>query len=174
MQSCQVHFQPMLGRANTMELQQTFFYPRLQIDSDGTHVPGQLGLRFLERKIQATLLSLAGGFDKMRRDTGFTAACRSRHKNRAATVIAFTLQQLVEIGNSAGNSLAGRAMVQTKGRNGKHRDSMLIDEEGLLVGAVHTSAIFDYPQASSGKLAGDSMIQHDDTIGDVFFQAIAG
>src|SRR5437868_14513407 len=108
-----MHFQPVLGRANTMELQQSFFYPRLQIDSDGTHVPGQPSLRFFEGKIQTTLLPLAGGFDEMRRDTGFTAACRSRHENRAATVITSTLEQLVEIGNSAGNSLGGRAMAQT-------------------------------------------------------------
>src|SRR6266576_1884285 len=145
-----MHFQPMLGRANTMELQQTFFYPRRQIDSHGTHVPGKLSLRFLERKIQATLLSLAGGFDKMRRDTGFTAACRSRHKNRAAAVIAFTLQQLVEIGNSAGNSLAGRAMVQTKGRNWKHGDSMLTYEKRIFVCAVDTAAIFNYPEPAGG------------------------
>ena len=45
---------------------------------------------------------------------------------------------------------------------------------GILVGAVDGAAVLDDAQPAGRELLGDAVVEHDDAVGDVLLQALAG
>ena len=64
-------------------------------------------------------------------------------------------------------------MRQFQRGDGQHAEAGLRDEEGILIGAVGGAAVLDNAQPSGGKLVDHPVVQHDDAVGNVFFQAVA-
>ena len=65
-------------------------------------------------------------------------------------------------------------MIQPQRGDRQHADALLVDQEGIFVGAVGRAAIFHHPQPPGGELVVDAVVQQDDAVGDVFLQAVAG
>jgi len=53
-------------------------------------------------------------------------------------------------------------------------DAVLIDQERVLIGSVDGAAVLHHPQTARGNLAVHPMIEQDDTIRNVFLQALPG
>src|ERR1019366_5826902 len=53
-------------------------------------------------------------------------------------------------------------------------DSICVDEERILVRAMHRAAIFDDSQAPGGYLVDDAVVEKDNAIGNVLFKSLAG
>ena len=51
---------------------------------------------------------------------------------------------------------------------------MLVDQEGILVGAVLRAAVLDDPQPPRRDLVVDAVVQEDHAVADVLLQAVAG
>jgi hypothetical protein len=60
------------------------------------------------------------------------------------------------------------------GRQIPNGETVLVDQEWILIGAVSRSAVFHDSHAPSRDLVGNAVIEQDHTIGDVLFQAAAG
>ncbi len=52
-------------------------------------------------------------------------------------------------------------------------DPRLADQERVLIGPMQAAAVFDDPQSACGDLFADTVIEHDDTVGNIFLQAEA-
>src|SRR4051794_9756546 len=63
-------------------------------------------------------------------------------------------------------------MTETSGRNWKNADTFVIDQEGIFVSSVSRAAILYDTQKPGRNLVLYSVIQQDDTVGNVFFQAV--
>ena len=74
-------------RAVRVELQQSTIHPLLQVDADGAHVAHQLRGRLLEKEIQATLATPAGGIHEMGRQARLAGARGSGEQDGAAAVV---------------------------------------------------------------------------------------
>src|SRR6185312_11130947 len=57
--------------------------------------------------------------------------------------------------------------------DGQHLDAPLVDDERVLVGAVQAAAVLDDAQAPDGELLVHPVVEQDDAVGDVLFQAVA-
>ena len=64
--------------------------------------------------------------------------------------------------------------MQAHRRDRQHRESALVDQERIFVGAVAAAAILHDAQAAGGDLVGNTMIEQDDAIGDVFLEPVSG
>ena len=65
-------------------------------------------------------------------------------------------------------------MLQVHRGHGQHGDAVALDQEGILVGAVGGAAVLDDAQAAGQNRVGDAVIEQDDAVGNVFFEAVAG
>src|SRR5258706_8044985 len=65
-------------------------------------------------------------------------------------------------------------MIQSHRGDWQHRDAILADQERIFIGAMEGAAIFDDAQTARGDLVDDKVIEEDDTISDVFLQAVTG
>jgi len=85
----QVRFQAMGRRPLRVDPQQTSAHPRLEVDADGPHVPGDLVHRLLEREIEAALPPPACRVRKMRGQAGLAGPRGPRHEDTIATKVSF-------------------------------------------------------------------------------------
>ena len=58
--------------------------------------------------------------------------------------------------------------------DGQDGDAALVDEEGVLVGAVGGAAVLHDPQPPGRDLVRDPVVEEDHAVGDVLFQALPG
>lgn len=64
-------------------------------------------------------------------------------------------------------------MIKPKGTDGQNAEPILIDEEWDLIRAVRRTTIFDNAQPPCRNLIVNAMIQENNAVGDVFFQALS-
>src|ERR1700722_15090197 len=131
-----------------MKLQQTFVYPWLQMDPDGAHVAHDLTGRFFEGKVKYPLAAAAGGIGKVRGETALAGAGRAGDQHAASSEVALATQHRVKTRNAGGNAFVGNVVLQGERSDGQHRNSVFVDQEWILVGAVSRTAILDHAQAS--------------------------
>ena len=156
-----------------MKLQQALAGPSLKVQADGAHVANHLVGRFLKRKVKGALTAAAGGINEVCGQTGLAGARCARHQNGAAAIKALAAQHLVEAGNAGGKSLIADPVLQVQRSDGQHAEAVLVDQEGIFVGAVSRAAVFDHAQPPRGNLVFDAVIEQNDAIGNIFFQAVA-
>src|ERR1051326_2168913 len=161
------------GRARRLQPQQALLEPRAEIDPDGLHVSHQLLRRFLEGEVQAALAPGAGGVGEVRRDAGLAGAGSARNQDRAAAVIAFAAEHLVQPRDAARDALAARRVVELQRCERQHVDAILVDEERVLVGAVRAAAVLDDAQAARRHLLAHAVVEQDHAVGDVLLEALA-
>ena len=148
---------------------------RRRSQADGIHVAHDLFGGFLEGDVQSAFSGGAAGVGKMSGERGFAGAGGAGDQHGRAFVKACAFQHVVEICNAAGNALGGNLVIEAqRGTSGKNGKTFVIDEEGIFVGAVGRAAILDDAHAAGGDLFVYAMIEEDDAIGDVFFEAVAG
>ena len=75
--------------------------------------------------------------------------------------------------NARRDELARRGVFDLRGSDRPDRDAILLNEERILLRAVHAAAIFDNADPAGRHLIDHAMIERDDAIGEVFLQAIA-
>lgn len=63
-------------------------------------------------------------------------------------------------------------MVERRGGEREHREARLVDEEGVLVGAVGGAAVLHDAEAPGGHLFGHAVVEEDDAVGDVLLEAL--
>ena len=144
-----------------------------EVDADGAHVAQELGGRFLEGEEQAALAFFASGAHQMGGDAGLAGAGRAGAKDCGPFEVA-PAKHLVQPLDAGGNAFAGSLVIEAQRRDGKDRDAGLVDEEGVLVATVGSTPILDDPQAASGDLVVDPVVEEDHAVGDVFFQPLTG
>jgi hypothetical protein len=83
------------------------------------------------------------------------------------------IERRIQACDPTGDMAAGRAVIKAQRGDGKHHQSAVVDQKGVFIGAVAAAAIFDDAQPARADLLGDSMIERDDAIGDVFLDAVA-
>jgi hypothetical protein len=65
-------------------------------------------------------------------------------------------------------------VLQAEGGDGQDGNPVLVDQEWVLVRAVDRAAILDDAQPARRTLFGDSVIEHDDAVGDVLLESVTG
>ena len=65
-------------------------------------------------------------------------------------------------------------MLQAERRDGCHRHALLVDEKRVLVRAVRRAPVLHDAKSPRRDPCADPVFQEDDTVGDVFFQPLAG
>ena len=66
----------------------------------------------------------------------------------------------------------GRVVTEARRGDGQDGDALLVDEEGVFVGAVRRAAILDDAQPARGDLVDDPVVEQDDAVGDVFLEPV--
>jgi len=56
----------------------------------------------------------------------------------------------------------------------KHGNPTGFNQEGVFIRAMGGTHVFDDPQATGRELVCHPVVEEDDTVGDIFFQALAG
>ena len=151
-----------------------FFEPGRQVQADGAHVADELALRLLEGEVQAALAAAAGGVGEVGGQARLAGARRSGDEHAAAAVDPRAAEHGVEPGDAGGDPLVGRLVLQAQRGDRQDGDAVLVDQEGVLVGAVGGAAVLDDAQPAGRELLGDAVVEHDDAVGDVLLQAVAG
>ena len=64
--------------------------------------------------------------------------------------------------------------VSLKRSRRKDADAVFVDEKGIFVGSVGGATIFDDPQSARRDLVHDAVVEQDDAVGNVFFEAMPG
>ena len=154
-------------------MQQALVDPTLQIDSDGPHVADDLVCGLFKGEEHTFLPASAGGVDEMSRQAGFPRAGRSGHQNAAAPIIALAAEHGVQGSNTGGNPLIGRHMLQVRRGHRQHGNAVALNQEGILVRPVGGAAVLDHAQAPRQYRFGDAVVEQDDAIRNVLFQAVA-
>ena len=155
-------------------MQQALVDPTPQVDSDGPHVADDLVRGLLKGEEDASLPASAGGVDEMSSQACFPGAGRSGHQNAAAAKVAFAAEHRVQGGDARRNPFVGRGMLQIDRRHRQHGNAVALNEEGILVGPVRGAAVLDDAQAPRQHRFGDPVVEQDDAVGNVLFQAVAG
>ena len=152
--------------------QQVLFGPRLQVQTDGAHVAGDLLRRFLKGKIKAAFAPARSCIHKKGGQARLPGACCSGNQNAAAAIIALAAKHGVQTWNTARNPRARNIVGQTQRRNGQDAEAVLINQEWIFIGAMGRTAIFDNAQPPRGDLLNHTTIEDDDAVRDIFFQSI--
>ncbi len=147
---------------------------RLQVDADRSHVADDLLFRFFESKVKDPLTVLACRTRQRGGEAAFPHAGRTRHQNRAATIVAANAQHRVEVRHAGRDHLARDLVLQRHRGDRQHRKSLLVDDERILVGAVAAAAILHDPHAARGDLIHHAMVEQDNAVGDVFLETETG
>jgi hypothetical protein len=108
------------------------------------------------------------------RDTGLAGAGRAGEQDAAAAEETSSTQHGVQPGNAGGDPSGRNLVVQAERGDRQHADAVVADEEGELVRAVERAAILHHAQVARGDLIVDPMIEQDDAIGHVLFEAVTG
>ena len=169
----QVLFQAVQSGTQRMNLEQTFFHPRLQIDADGAHVAQDLRAGFLIGEEQRPLAAAAGGVDECGSDAALARARRTGHQHAAAAEHALAPEHRVKFGDARGDALGGCLMIELERGDRQHRDAALADEKRIFVGAMHRAAILHHAQAPGGNLIADALIEDNHAVRHIFLQAVA-
>ena len=64
-------------------------------------------------------------------------------------------------------------MMQADRSHRKHGDSLVINKKWIFIAAVNRATIFYYPQTTCGDLVVSAVIEKDDAVRNVLFQAVA-
>src|SRR4029453_7912926 len=80
----------------------------------------------------------------------------------------------VDPGDAGGNPLVRRFLVQAERGDWQDGNAVLVDQEGILVGAMGGAAVLDDAEPSGRELLGDAVVEDDDAVGDVLLEAVAG
>ena len=169
-----VHFEPEQAGTRGLAFQQAGVDPGCQVDADGAHVAHQLGRRFLEGEIDATIAAPARGFGEMRREAGLARARRTRHEDARSLVIAARPEHRVETRDAGRHHRARRRMSETRRGDGQHRNALVVDQERIFVGAMRRAPVFDDAQSPRGDLVDDTMIEQDHAVGNIFLEPETG
>ena len=169
-----MRFEPVKTGAGGMELQQILLDPRVEVQPHRAHITNELSRGFLEGEVQAALLAAASRIREVGSQTGFPGSRRAREQNCAAAVEAFAAEHCIEAGNTGRNSFLAHRVIQSQRGKWQNAETVLVDQEWILIGAVSRSAVFHDSHAPSRDLVGNAVIEQDHTIGDVLFQAAAG
>ena len=170
----QVSLQPVQRGPGGLEAQQSLPHPGLEVGADRAHVADDLGPRLLEGEVDAALAAPAGRVDETGRESGLAAARATGDQQAAAAVIALAAEHLVEGADPRRDPLGRHLVLQPERGDGQHLEAPLVDDEGILVGAVHAAAVLDDAQTADGELVGHPVVEQDDAVGDVLFEAVAG
>ena len=65
-------------------------------------------------------------------------------------------------------------MGEPKRSDRDHGHTLFVDQEGVLVGAMRSSTIFDDPQPPRRQVVDDAMIEQDDAVGHILFDTVPG
>ena len=101
-------------------------------------------------------------------------ARRSGDQHAAAAVDPRAAEHGVEPGDAGGDPLVGRLVPQAQRGDRQDGDAVLVDQEGILVGAVGGAAVLDDAQPAGRELLGDAVVEQDDAVGDVLLEPVAG
>jgi hypothetical protein len=112
MDADQVHFQAVDGGPGGMVFQKPLPGPLLHVETEGLHVPLDLGGGFLESEVQAPFAPAAGGIGEEAGDAGFAAPRRARNQDGGAPVEALALQHGIELRDAGAYPLPARLMIQ--------------------------------------------------------------
>ena len=66
----------------------------------------------------------------------------------------------------------GRIVAEARRGDRQDGDALLVDEEGVFVGAVRRAAILDDAQPARGDLVDDPVVEQDDAVGHVFLEPV--
>src|SRR5579871_2671495 len=169
-----MHLQTIEHGAAGMDLEEIVFNPPGKIQTNRLHVADQLSGRFLKCKVEAVFATLASGIGEMCRQAGFAGSCGAGYQDSAATIKPFAAEHGVEARNAAGDAFAADCVQQSERSHRQDTKTVLIDEKRIFVGTVRRTAVFDDAQAAGGNLVCDAVIEKDDAVGDVLFEATAG
>src|SRR5512143_3839523 len=109
----------------------------------------------------------------MRGDTGFPGTSRAGDQDAASPEVAFTTEHVVQRGNARRYPLVRGGMLQFNRCYRQDRDTVLVDEERVLARTVRRASVLDNAQTPGENGFRHPVIEQDDTIGDVLFQAMA-
>ncbi len=170
----QVHLEAAEFRPRRVKRHEPFPGPSGQVEADGTHVPEDLALRFLEGEEEGTPAAAAQDVGKVGRQAGLPRPGPAGHEHAAAPVVPASGKHGVEPGDPRRDPFRQGFVAEPEGRDRQDREPLLVDEEGVLVGPVGRAAVLDHPQPPGGLLFGDPVIQQDDAVGHVLLEAVAG
>ena len=157
-----------------MEAQQAAFNQGVQAQADGVHVADYLIGRLLEGEEEHALAPKRGGLGEVGGDDRLAGAGGAGEEDAAAAEEAAPAEHGVEAGDAGRDTLGGDLVIERQRRDGQHADTLVADEKGELVGAVHRTAILHHAQVAGGDLVVDPVIEQDDAVGDVFLKAMPG
>ena len=140
----------------------------------GQHVAQELLLGLLERHVQAPLAARARGPHEMSGGAGLAAAGHPADEHRRAAIVALTAEHGVEPRDAGRHPLARHLVPEPDRRHRQHGDAVLVDQERVLVGAVVGAAVLDDPQPARRHLLAHPVVEHDDAVGHVLLEALAG
>ena len=104
---------------------------------------------------------------------GLAGPRHARYQGAGATPDA-ALQHLVKSGDAAGDAFCRCFVCKIQRRHRQHRQTVLIDQKGIFVGAMVGAAIFDDAQAPRRHLLNHAVVQQDDAIGNIFLKPVPG
>ena len=160
-------------RAVGVKLQQARCDPRLQIDADGAHVANELLRRLFEQKAQAAFAAPARRVEEMRREAGLPSAGRAGDEHRAPAEVTLAAEHRVDAGQSGGDTVERRAVLERHRGHGQHADAVGIDQERILVGAVVRAAILHDAQPARRHLIVDAVIEQNHGIRHVLLEPLS-
>ena len=170
----EVHFEAVGGGAGAEEFDEAFLFVLCEVEADGGGVAEDLGFRFFEGEVEAAFAALRGFLSEVAGDGGFAGARGAGDEDGGGAVVAFSAEHGIEARDAGGDEGGGCDVVEGEGGDGEDGDAVCVDEERVFVGAVDGAAIFDDAEAAGGDLVGDAVVEEDDAVGDVFFEALAG
>src|SRR6202011_1064164 len=121
----------------------------------------------------APLTAVAGGGGESRRHTCLARASGARQENAAPAIEPFAVEHGVETLDAGRDALVRRGVFELHGSDRPDGNAILFDEKRIFVRAVRAAAILDHADAARCHLVDHAMIERDDAIGDVFFEAEA-
>ena len=147
----------------------------LQVESDGERVPAKLSGAFFQA--QAPCSARRAG-KPLRRNGWRPSSCPSRTLPTRVCSIRDRTPPLPSIlsrpGIPRGDNFRRHMRVPLKRSRRKDADAVFVDEKGIFVGSVGGAAILDDPQSARRDLVHDAVVEQDDAVGNVFFEAMPG
>src|SRR5690606_2395741 len=155
------------------KLEQLLLHPRAKIDADGAQVALDLRRRFLESEVHGLLAATARGIDERAGERRLARPGSAAHEDAAPPVVPTATQEFVQRVEPARDALLARLVIEPDRGHRQDVDPPFIDEEGVLVRAVRRAAVLDDPNATSGDLIGDTVVEEDHAVRDVLLEAVA-
>jgi hypothetical protein len=147
---------------------------RPEVDADRAHVTNDLRRGFLEGDVEGAFTPIRGGAHEVGGDAALAAPGGAGDQDGAAAVVPAPLEHRVELGHARADALGADLVLQRERGDGQHADSVLVDQERILVGPLRRAAVLDHAQTARRDLLDDPVIQEDDAVGDVFLETVPG